>query len=182
MHYPFAHLPIHQQLLIFPTLLVLTLLVMGVLTWMGRPLADAGASIVDFELAGMLDKAQAIMHGWGEDNRQLARRQTVVDFVFLVLYLLTIALGCGLAARQFSAGSWPATVGLYLAWAQLAAGLLDAVEDVALLRLLQGAQHPSRPLIARWCALPKFSIVGVGIIYVLIGVWAWLFNRADKPG
>jgi len=176
MPYPFAHLPFHQQRLLFPTLLVLTLLVMGILTWMGRPLAKAGAIIVDFELAGTLDKAQAIMHGWGEVNRQLARQQTYVDFVYLVLYPLTIALGCGLAARQFSAGSWLVTVGLYLAWAQLAAGLLDAIEDVALLQLLQGSQNPSLPLIARWCALPKFAIVGLGLTYVLIGVLTWMLQ------
>ncbi len=107
MYYPFAHLPFHQQRLLFPTLLVLTLLVWITLIWMERPLAKAGASIIDFELAGTLDKAQAIMHAWGEANRQLARRQTVVDFVYLVLYPLTLALGCGLAAGQFSAGSWP---------------------------------------------------------------------------
>ncbi len=176
MNYPFAHLPFHRQRFFFGILLLLTLLVMGILAWMERPLAKAGASIVDFELAGTLDKAQTIMHGWGEANRQLARQQTVVDFVFLVLYPLAIALGCGLAARQFSTGSWSVTVGLYLAWAQLAAGLLDAVEHVVLLRLLQGAQHPSLPLIARWCALPKFAIVGVGFIYVLIGASTWAFH------
>ena len=146
------------------------------LTWMGSPLGAAGASIIDFELAGTLSKAQTIMAGWGEANKQVARQQTYVDFVFLVLYPLTIALGCGLAARQFSAGSWLVTVGLYLAWAQLAAGLLDAIEDVALLRLLEGAQNPNLPLLARLCALPKFAIVILGLIYVLIGASTWAFQ------
>jgi len=176
MHYPFAYVPFHRQRLIFLILFVLTLIVMGVLTWMGRPLGEAGASIIDFELAGTLSKAQTIMAGWGEANKQVARWQTYVDFVYLVLYPLTITLGCGLAARQFSAGSWLVTVGLYLAWAQLAAGLLDAIEDVALLQLLQGSQNPSLPLIARWCALPKFAIVGLGLTYVLIGVLTWMLQ------
>ena len=157
-------------------LFVLTLLVMITLAWMARPLGAAGASIIDFELAGTLSKAQTIMAGWGEANKQVARQQTYVDFVYLVLYPLTIALGCGLAARQFSAGSWLVTVGLYVAWAQLVAGLLDAIEDVALLQLLQGSQNPSLPLLARWCALPKFAIVILGLIYVLIGVFAWAFH------
>ena len=177
MPYPFARLPFHQQRLLFLILLVLTLLVMGVLAWMERPLVKAGASIIQFELAGTQKNAQTIMAGWGEDNRQLARQQTYVDFVYLVLYPLTLALGCGLAARQFSAGSWLVTVGLYLAWAQLAAGLLDAVEDVALLQLLQGSQNPSLPLIARWCALPKFAIVGVGLTYMLIAGLNWLLQQ-----
>ncbi len=159
MHYPFAHLHLHQQRLIFLILFVLTMLVMGTLTWMERPLAKAGASMIQFEVAGTQKNAQTIMAGWGEDNRPLARQQIYVDFVFLVLYPLTIALGCGLAARQFSPISWLVTVGPYLAWTQLAAGLLDAVEDVALLRLLQGLQNPSLPLIARWCALPKFAMI-----------------------
>lgn len=107
----------------------------------------------------------------------MARWQTYVDFVFLVLYPLTIALGCSLAARQFSAGSWLVTVGLYLAWAQFGAGLLDAIEDVALIRLLQGSQNPSLPLLARWCALPKFAIVGLGVVYVLMGGVTWLVQQ-----
>ncbi len=65
MHYPFAHLSFYQQQRFFPILLVLTLLVMSILTWMGRPLVKAGAIIVDFELAGTLQKAQTIMHAWG---------------------------------------------------------------------------------------------------------------------
>ena len=176
MPYPFAYLSFRQQRLIFLILFVLTLLVMITLAWMGRPLGAAGASIIDFELAGTLSKAQTIMASWGEANKQVARWQTYVDFIYLVLYSLTIALGCRLAARQFSAGSWLVTAGLYVAWAQLVAGLLDAIEDVALLQLLQGSQNPSLPLLARWCALPKFAIVVLGVIYMLIGASTWAFH------
>jgi|GEM_PF-3253095 len=65
MPYPFARLPFHQQRLLFLILLVLTLLVWIILIWMERPLVKAGASIIDFELAGTLQKAQTIMDGWG---------------------------------------------------------------------------------------------------------------------
>lgn len=177
LNFPFAHLPFAQQALLFLILLALTLLVMGILTIMGRPLTKAGASIVDFELAGTLPNAQAIMHGWGAANRQRALRQTYVDFAFILLYALTLALGCGLAARQFTAGGALATLGPYLAWAQLTAGLLDVVENVTLMRLLQGSTNASWPQLARWCALPKFAIVGLGVVYELMGGAAWLLPR-----
>jgi len=47
---------------------------------------------------------------------------------------------------------------------------------VALLQLLQGSQNPSLPLLARWCALPKFAVVILGGIYVLIGAATWAFH------
>ena len=164
---------IPTQELLFGIALACTLAVMGILARMGRPLAAAGVSIVQFELAGTLAKAQAMMARWGETNRQQALRHTYVDFLFLLLYPFTIALGCGLAARQFPTGSWLASAGLYLAWAQLVAGLLDAVENVAMIQLLRGSQNPKLPLIARWCAIPKFAVVGLGLAYVLFGGARW---------
>lgn len=174
MSYPFTQLPIAWQQGFFLSLLVLTLLVMTRLARLERPLKEAGAGIVAFELAGTQERAQAIMAGWGAVNCQRAPRQTYLDFVFLVLYSLTLALGCGLAARAFAPGSGLTTLGPYLAWAQVDDGLLDVLENVALIRLLRGSQSASLPHIARGCAPPKFAIAGLGVAYVLNDGLTWL--------
>jgi len=56
-----------------------------------------------------------------------------------------------------------------LGWAQFLAALLDAGENFALINLAFGSQRESWPIIARWCALVKFSIVGAGLAYILAG-------------
>ncbi|MEY3284160.1 MAG: hypothetical protein RIR86_2173, partial [Acidobacteriota bacterium] len=53
------------------------------------------------------------------------------------------------------------------AWAALLAGLLDAVENYALIRVLLGAGGDFWPALSRACARPKFAIVGVVLAYVL---------------
>jgi hypothetical protein len=61
-----------------------------------------------------------------------------------------------------------------LGYTQGAAGLLDAIENVALLRMLHGGVAQPWPRIARLCAIPKFAIVALGMLYVLAG---WLSGR-----
>jgi len=64
------------------------------------------------------------------------------------------------------------TVGYFLAWGQWLAGLFDAVENYALLTLLQGAAvegvvpDSAAATLARQCALLKFGLIAVGLIYV----------------
>jgi nicotinamidase-related amidase len=60
-------------------------------------------------------------------------------------------------------------VGVLLAWAQFGAGLLDALENYALIRVLLGSQREVWPVMARWCAVPKFLIVALGLVYVGVG-------------
>jgi len=47
--------------------------------------------------------------------------------------------------------------------------LLDSIENYALIRVLLGSQQELWPRMALWCAVPKFLIVAVGLVYVLIG-------------
>jgi hypothetical protein len=47
--------------------------------------------------------------------------------------------------------------------------MLDGVENYALIRVLFGTDLSVWPVVARWCAIPKFLIVGAGLIYVIVG-------------
>ena len=96
----------------------------------------------------------------------------------MVVYASTIAFGCGMASNMLQRRGWPlARWGNLLAWGVLLAALLDVVENIALIILLWGTLSNPWPEIARWCAIPKFILVFIGIVYVLYGGVVALVQR-----
>lgn len=107
---------------------------------------------------------------WGQTGQVYAGLNLGFDFLFIVTYPAAIGLGCVLVARALAQRvAFLASIGVALAWAQLVAGVLECVENYALIQVLLGAQQEMLPVVAAWCAAPKFAIVGVGIAYVLVG-------------
>jgi len=174
--HPFNWLSTSGQKRAFVALFVLTLAVMVSLNALGRPLNTevAPLGIVSFELAGELSLARSMVESWGQTGEVYAGLNLGLDYLFMVAYASSIALGCVLVARSLSprVASLP-SLGVPLAWAQFGAALLDAVENYALIQVLLGSQQALWPAVARWCAIPKFLIVAAGLVYVGIGtVWA----------
>ncbi|MCB9300752.1 MAG: hypothetical protein H6566_08915 [Lewinellaceae bacterium] len=131
--------------------------------------ANPQPSIVAFELAGNLEKANSLIQQWGPEGQRLARRSLYWDFPFILAYSL------GLALLLFRAYNW--SLHLYLPYLLIAAiaalpllaGLLDVGENLCLLQLLNGKQAEWLPLAARRLALIKFSFVGIAVLVVLAG-------------
>ncbi len=170
---PFEWLSISGQKRAFWGLFVLAIAVMMSLNVLGGPLKTEAApsGIISFEFAGDLATAQRIVESWGPEGRVYAGLNLGLDYLFLFSYASAIALGCVLVSR----GPAPrvgflAALGASLAWAQFVAALLDALENYALIRVLLGGQQAWWPAVARWCALPKFLIVALGLLYVVAGV------------
>jgi hypothetical protein len=122
--------------------------------------------IVSFELAGDRAGAGRILEAWGEQGRRAAARSLRLDFLFLASYAPGLALLCAAAAERAFARPRLAALGARLAWGQLAAGVLDALENFALLHLLGGASGEVWPAFAAACAWPKFALVGAGFAYL----------------
>ncbi len=134
--------------------------------------------IVSFELAGNAERAGSILEAWGPEGSARATRSLWLDFFFLTSYAPAIGLLCAAASdRARIRESVLAGLGAALAWGQLAAGGLDAIENFALLRVLSGASLDRWPAVAAACAWPKFALVAAGLIYVLA---AWL--APDRRG
>ena len=200
--HPFDWLSTSEQKRAFMALLALTLVVMVSLNALGGPLNTevAPAGIVSYELAGELSLAQSMVESWGQTGQVYAGLNLGLDYLFLVAYSSSIALGCVLVARSLnkSDAARPGSpdpgrkrgfgnplraisgVGVPLAWAQFGAALLDSVENYALIQVLLGSQQASWPAVARWCAIPKFSIVAAGLIYVSVGVILVMVTKARK--
>jgi hypothetical protein len=161
-----------RRSLIFYILLAFTVAVMIGMQFIGSPLQTeaAPAGIVSFEFAGDLSTAQAMIDSWGTQGLAQAGLSLGLDYLFLVAYSATIALGCSIVSRNLhSRFAVLIRLGRVLGLAQFLAALLDALENYALIRILLGSENAIWPQVAYWNAGPKFLIVLMGILYVLIG-------------
>lgn len=164
MSHPFWWLPDHRWP-VLAALLVVTLVFAVVLRRQGRPLDQAGASIVDYELAWSRAGAQAVLDGW-QALVSTARKQILIDFGFLLVYPPLLALACAMLSE--SPRNELAAVGLFLSWAVLAAAPLDAVENLALLSMLDRGAADAPARLAGWCAGLKFTLVFAGLGYAVL--------------
>jgi len=186
LRHPFEWLTPSGQIRAFIFFFILSLLVMVSLQVTGAHLITkvSPAGILSFEFAGDLSAARNMVNSWGQTGRIYAGLNLGLDYLFLLVYACAIGLGCVLVARSLSTRTtFLANLGILIAWPQLGAALLDGVENYALIRVLFGTEMAVWPVVARWCALPKFLIVGAGLIYVIIGtvvVVVLKFKRRDK--
>lgn len=141
-----------------------------------------GPGIVPFEVAGTEEEAQEILEEWGEKGRDAARLSLRVDFAYLIAYSLFLAIGCTIASERLARRGLTrlAHIGPMLGWSMLAAGAFDAIENVALLRVVDGHTE-AWPGVALYAAIPKFAITGVGLAYVILGVVVGRGEQAAEP-
>lgn len=181
-HHPFLSLSVSGQKRAFILFFVLSILVMVSLQVTGAPLkTDASPNgIISFEFAGDLDVAQRMVASWGPTGRIYAGLNLGLDYLFLVVYACAICLGCVLVARGlYRRNAAIANAGIIIANAQFLAAILDCVENYGLIQVLFATRTEAWPLVAKWCAWPKFSIVGAGLIYVIAGA-LWIAIRKEN--
>jgi len=179
--HPFTWMDIQAQKIAFWLFLILALLLMVIQQVLGNPLMTEAApsGIVSFELAGSLSNAREMLESWGPTGRVYAGLSLGTDYLFLIIYSIAISLGCVLISRRFLRRSGLlSAVGVILAWAIFGAALFDSVENYALIQTLLGAEQSLWPVLARICAMPKFLIVGLGLLYILLGAITWLAAKA----
>ena len=177
MPHPLSWLaPTHRRAA-FGVLLIATLVVFAAISALDVPLHTAAApnGIVSFEFAGGPEQAQAILASWDVTARIAAGLSLGVDYLFMVLYALTIGLGCVLVGEKLGGAAARLAVGL--AWGQVLAAVLDAVENWALIRWLLGSRAEFWPSLAAGCATVKFALVGLGLAFVLVGAVVLVLRR-----
>jgi hypothetical protein len=183
--HPLSFIPSRNWGRAFWILLGMTVLLSAVFAVTGAPLTTDAApyGIVSYELAGTPENARRILASWDAETQLRAAFGLGLDYLFMVVYASTIALGSALAARQLRRAGWPlARWGTFIAWGAVLAALLDATENIALLTLLWGTLSAPWPALARWCAIPKFALIFLGLVYVIYGGAAWLASKMnDTP-
>ncbi len=149
-----------------------------VMTVTGEPLKTAAApqGIISFELARSLQQALSIMRSWGVEQKMAAAYSLGIDYLFMLVYAFFLSFFCFTRAETFSAHKplW-ARFGRILGWLQLSAGLLDALENYMLYRLLFSPPQAYFAHLAFWFSALKFTFVLAGIAYGIMS----FFVRAE---
>lgn len=181
--HPFQRLSHAAQKRALPPLIVATLALTAALQLIGRPLQTTAAplGIVSFELAGTLAAAQAMIASWDSSAQQHAAFSLGLDYLYMPLYAVTIALACvRTAAASLRTSRRAAALCILLAWGLGLAALLDAVENAALWQVLQGSTAAAWPAVAHWCAAVKFVWVIAGLLYAGAAAVVYLFRKARE--
>ncbi|MBI4260428.1 MAG: hypothetical protein HY658_07665 [Actinobacteria bacterium] len=154
-------------------LLVLNALVGGALTLAGQSLSTTAApqGILSLEFAGSVAGVERILATWGPRELAVAGFALGFDYLYMPLYALGIALlwskvvVVARARGRTRVAAW----GVTLAWAPVAAALLDAVENAAALRLLTSSPADPWPSLVLWAATSKFALLALSLALL---VWA----------
>ncbi len=164
---------------VFWVLFGFTLLIIIGMQVSGAPLVTEAApgGIITFELVGSLEGSQEIIQSWQGQPMVWAGVNMGLDFLFLVFYSMSIALGCILIADRFNHLNIIKKIGIGAAIAIFIAAGLDVLENIALIKLLTGSTNAMLPQIARWCAIPKFTLVLLSMLYVLSGTIGVLYKK-----
>jgi hypothetical protein len=160
--------------------LALTLALLLLMNWQGAALvtAEAPLGIVSFELAGTIERAQAILTSWDEHARLNAAFGLGFDFLFMLVYSSTLALACLWSGEALREHRWPlAGLGAPLAGGQWLAALCDVAENIALFLLLLGPAAAPWPALARTAALIKFGLIFTGMVYGILG---WVVGTVSR--
>src|SRR5262249_32724559 len=167
MQHPFTWLPGLYQWVLLAMLCAGTAVFAIMLTAQGKPLRTSAAphGILAYEFAWNRDRAEQILGSWNS-LKDTAQQQVLLDFGFLILYPLLLSLACTMVAE--SALNDVAIVGCFIWWAMLAAGPLDAVENFAVVRMLDVGASGGLARLAGWWAGVKFLLVYSGLGYTVL--------------
>jgi hypothetical protein len=150
-----------------------TLAMLLVETALGVPLQKChtatgkSCDIISFELAGTPSCSGAIVASWREHACiPLAKWNTWLDYLFMICYSNCVALGIVCLLGFPLSSAWK-SAGRVLAWAQWIVLASDATENIALLQILYGTARTPWPQVSFVCAVIKFVLLTVGLVYLL---------------
>jgi hypothetical protein len=144
---------------------------------------ETGDGIVEFELAGSVDRADEILATWRvEGVVDNAKRIQTFDLIYPLIYAAALAGGCIAVA-----GAWRRAgrargeaVGIGMAWVAFAAAGFDYVENLGLGISLWDAPASPWPQLAFAAAVLKFACIWASLLYVLSGAIAWVLSRRGQ--
>jgi hypothetical protein len=150
---------------------VLTVLLLVVLRWVDGFLIteETPDGIVGFELVKNIHDARIMMDVWGDTGRIAAGFSLGIDYLFLISYSIFLGLVSFELGRKFEGRLRLLSKGGYFfSWLILVAGFYDAIENIALLKILTGCQLSIWAITAWFFATVKFAIVFLVLGYIAL--------------
>jgi hypothetical protein len=161
-----------------------TIIFLFVMNMVSEPLVTSQApqGIISFELAKTSERSTAILNSWDSTQKLIAAFSLGLDYVFILIYSITLSLGCVWTSSILSAKRPAlAMLGIFIAWLQWVAAILDGIENVVLFRLLLDDISSPYPQLAFWCAILKFGIIFAGILWCLFAMVLNILDQRRRP-
>jgi hypothetical protein len=145
-------------------------------------MSTRGVSIPDLQFMRTSSEAVELIARLGPSGVDAAQVAHYLDFLYLVTYAIALSAACVVVgARGADHGrAQLAALGPRVAWFAVAAAALDAVEDVAILLVLNGQTEQPWPAIAFGGSVVKFALLAVVIVYLVVAVAATR-SRRETP-
>ena len=155
-------------------LFIVTVLCIFSMRFFDAPLKNdiCKSGIISFELAKDLSVSEDIMDSWNERSKVSASLSMGFDFLFLLVYSSFIGLLIFRVRNKMKKDHFLQKLGKILIYAIFLAALFDVIENIALIKLLLGDLKQIWSSLAYYFAIPKFLIVLICIVYILL---SWLF-------
>jgi hypothetical protein len=144
---------------------ILSMIVLLALRWQGAPFYSNQypMGIIDFELMNNFRDAKLMIDIVGKRTMQL---NVTIDFVFIICYSLFFFFCCKALMDQYQNSRFK-TIGFIFLELSVLIGILDLIENIALLITLGGYGSDLSVLISKWAAICKFSLAAVVFMYII---------------
>src|SRR5215217_2014828 len=121
---------------------------------------------------------EQLFKSWNGDTRRQLRSALRWDFLFILVYPAAGVLGCFMAGRFLDkAQILPFRISFVIILLQVVAGLFDVIENLIMLRVIDGLTSNVWLSIARVSTAGKFGLIGLGMLHVILGLLAWFCLR-----
>jgi hypothetical protein len=145
--------------------------------WYMQPLATG--EIVRFELAKDLSVAERIIQEWvtyGKLNHALI--SIYLDFLFILLYTSGLAVTC-VYLGKLTGHEILMRTGKFFTYLLIIAGICDVIENITMLKSLQGTATKWSVLLTYDMATTKFSIVILSALFIAVCLVFRLFRKVE---
>lgn len=149
----------------------------------GKPLKTATTpnGIVNLELAYNTAKINAVFKAWQINTPvskiPAAKTNTWWDFLFIFFYAGLLYLCCRKFYEKYKHAGFFYNTGGLLAKAVLVAAALDVIENMYLLKLLDVHITNAFATACSACAMVKFTLLIMAVIYILISLVKLAFTK-----
>lgn len=133
--------------------------------------------IVSFELADSRAAAEQMMADVGKSPLKV---NIILDFFLLIAYS-TFFFFCCQAFISFFRKTWQRWMGYLFLELSVLAGLLDFIENVAMLITLSENITKTSVWVSRHAAIAKFLLIGFVVAYIIVMIIvSYIYNKKSK--
>jgi len=165
-------------------LIILSLMATIIIAIAMRPIENTlknvtGFGVMEFEFAWTADMIKIIFNAWGAEGMTKMTINTYNDFAFIPAYSILSACLLIFVGRRVN-GNFQ-KIGLFMILTPFLAGILDIIENLNLLLMINEPSFitSGSPFIASLCALIKFSILLVDIVFFILALIISLIKKKN---